>query len=381
MPLNTQAPVRQPQSAGRRRRIQPLAAGLVVVLLLGGVAIAVRAAGGSGEDAGVRLPELRLMSTAGAAVSVDAPTADRARGRYLLAGSLPSSRPPAAPIYQIRAGAQATLVGRLAGALGLPGKASKTGAGWQLSSKGGQLLTLDGGTGAWRLAPGTVSVDGRLQCFRAPCPNETGPYGNVVGGQPAPPPSVAKQVASDALRLLGLPVKDLTTSTNGQLTEVRAARPVEHTPAYGFDTVLAVGIDRTIRGGHGWLGQPARGPAYPLVTAAEAFRRLQAQPYAQIALCRLHPAGGCAPAPQTKVTGAELGLMTALDARGALLVPAWLFSVAGQADPVPVVAVESRYLRPADPRRLGPSAPTASTPGPGQPPTRGSLPPGVSSHR
>lgn len=355
----------------RSPRFAPLAASLLIVLLLGGVALVVRVAGrpDPGFGTGGEPPLLRLTTPSGA-VSVDTADSASGRSRYVLAGPLPGGRPDPAPVYRFGADeAPADLADRLARALGLPGSPSRTPTGWQLAVDQRVLTLQDGGSWAWSLGPSEVVADSPVQCFRAPCPYETPNSDRTNRGQPAPPPAVAEQIAKDALTTLGLPTETLSSTSVGPLTQVRAPRPVDGKDTDGFSTTLSIGSDRRINGGNGWLGQPtARGASYPLVNAAEAFKRLQAQPYAEILLCRPQAGGGCAPAPQVRVTGAKLGLMMAFDSIRPLLVPAWLFTVEGQVDPVAVVAVESRFLRtPTTPK---PSSATSGSPGAGG----GSLP-------
>jgi hypothetical protein len=55
---------------------------------------------------------------------------------------------------------------------------------------------------------------------------------------------------------------------------------------------------------------------------------------------------GCADIPSTVITGATLGLTMAQDAGRPTLVPAWLFTVKGQDEPLAQIAVEASYLAP-----------------------------------
>ncbi len=345
---------------GRARRAAPLAACVLVVGLLVGVAAIVAEARDSGAGSASGLPLLRL-ATPGMA-EVDAPVAGSGRSPYLLAGKLPGGTPEDAPIHLYRSKrAPAELVGRLARALGLRGDPDRGASGWQLRA-GSQLLTVeDGGAWAWRLGPEEITPDTVVQCFRAPCPYE-GPEG-AAAGRRALSPDEARRIAGAVLRALGLPTGDVTVRSGGAITEVLAPRRVNGQPTQGIATTISVGGDRKISGGQGWLGQPTRGQSYPLVSAEEGFRRLQAQPFAEILLCRPLQGGGCAPPEQSKVTGAELGLMLATDSGRPVLVPAWLFTVAGQPDPLAVPAVHSRFLAP--PVEPKPAGTTAAEPGGG----------------
>lgn len=67
-----------------------------------------------------------------------------------------------------------------------------------------------------------------------------------------------------------------------------------------------------------------------------------------IEMCMRRPDGkpGCADLPPTVITGATLGLTMAQDAGRPTLVPAWLFTVRGQDEPLAQVAVQPSYLAP-----------------------------------
>jgi len=359
MPPNTGTAMSPPEASGSGRSwMAPLAAGLLVILLLGGVTLTILSASRSGAGAGDALPMLRLSPASGA-VEMAAPESRSGREHYRLAGPLPAGRPDPAPVYRFDGGT--VPVGRvrqLARALGMPENPHRSASGWQLFADHRVLTVEDGGNAPWRLGLRTVTADTPVKCVREPCPTLPGATtsgGGALGGRLAPPPAVAERIAADALHALGLPAKDLSTTTSGQLAEVRAPRPVDGRNVHGFDTAFSIGGDRKVHSAHGWLGQPRRGPAYPLVTTAEAFRRLQAQPFAEIALCRPQVGGGCGPAPQVRITGAKLGLMMATETREPLLTPAWLFTLAEPAGHIPVVAVKSRYLRPSvTPESAGP---------------------------
>ncbi|MGB9375947.1 MAG: hypothetical protein WCB04_00345, partial [Mycobacteriales bacterium] len=270
---------------------------------------------------------------------------------YLLVGHLSGDRPGPAPVYRFTTQrATAADVMQLAGALRMPGSPSRTAQGWQVVDGQRILNVADGPSLAWQIGPGVVASDTSVQCVRAPCPGWL-PIPPKTG--PAPSPAQAQRVAATALRAMGLPANHLRTTPNGQWTDVQAPRPVGGQTASGFATALSVGGDGEFYGGHGWLGRLERSASYPLVSAAEAFRRLQAQPQPELLLCRMQPNGSCAPALQVRVTGARLGIMMAADSDRPTLVPAWLFAVAGQTEPIAVVAVQSRFLAPWLPGPIG----------------------------
>jgi hypothetical protein len=354
---------------GRRaRQLAPLAAALLAVIVVTGTALAIRAGDrshSSAADAGV--PVLHLSPP-----GVDGPTQARPpdgtlTGPYVLTGSLPTGQPSHAPSFRFAGGqAPVELVRRVAAALGLSGTPTREGPGWRLVASGRELSVQDGPGWAWQLndfvgrrLPNTV-------CVPAPCPGPqaTDEPRDPVRGLRAPTLSSAQHAAAKALQRLGLPADAMRTSWYGSTAEVRARRTAGGGEAAGLDTVLVVGGDDRIRTGSGYLGTPANSRSYPIITAAAAFAQLRGQPGPLMPACRADcPATG----PQ-RVTGAHLGSMVTSDERGALLVPAWLFTVAGQAQPVPVVAVEPRYLaggsQPAPIKpRSGISVPGKSVPG------------------
>ncbi|MBV9292693.1 MAG: hypothetical protein JO222_09605 [Frankiales bacterium] len=97
------------------------------------------------------------------------------------------------------------------------------------------------------------------------------------------------------------------------------------------------------------------GDRYPVITAQAAFDRLQSQPIAMPEICMLRKDGkpGCASIPRPRITGAHLGLMPDVDGTRPVLVPAWLFTVAGSADPIAQLAIEPSFLAaPPTPRPL-----------------------------
>ncbi len=106
----------------------------------------------------------------------------------------------------------------------------------------------------------------------------------------------------------------------------------------------------------GRLADTEEGTSYPLVTAAKAWDDLVRTPLPMTLMAcpeQLPPGqdpvacGG----PVT-VTGAELGLSLQWSETGPLLVPSWLFEVEGSPDPLARIAVDPRYVEPADaPRR------------------------------
>ena len=143
----------------------------------------------------------------------------------------------------------------------------------------------------------------------------------------------------------------------------------------GWSTTISVGAPGSVVSGSGWLGKPTEGPAYPLISAQAAFELLKDSPTPLVAIAC--PYGGHCPYPANRVvTGARLGLALEHDVgSGALLVPAWLFTVRGADQPVAQVAVAPKYLATPNPAPVGtnpvgtkPGGPPASSaPGPSAP--------------
>ncbi len=320
----------------RERWIAPIAVGVLVVVALGASSLLA----GDGVEQGSSPPPLRLTAVAGS--TVGAPTAEKSQRRFVLTGSLPQDVPARGQVYRLGTTPRPT-VRQLTDTLGLPGNPDQHPQGWRKSANGLVLTINGGGSWAWRLDSASTA-EGPVQCIRAPCPGEgVPPYAKAE--RPAPSAEIAQQVASRALRALGLPTRDLLITTQGELTSVTSRPRIDGRQTYGFDTVISVGPDRTIRGGHGWLGMPQRQHVYPLINAATAFQRLLAQPHPEVVGCRPDVSDQTS-APQCHVTDARLGLMMAGDSHGAVLVPAWLFSVDGQREPLPFIAIDPRYLKP-----------------------------------
>ncbi len=362
-------------SLPKSRRLLPVATAAAVVLLLFGVFLTLRTSSGSARTGSAGSPPvLRLVgadtSVAGAdgAPRVGAPVrGGLGAGSFVLAGSLPVGRPADAPVYRFGEGRAPTeLVRRLATALGVPGTPRREDGGWAVSASPRELRVEDGAGWPWQLPGAVFATSVPVQCFRAPCPTSgdtvAEPTDQVHGQMP---PERAKRIASGILRAVDLASDDLTVSQGGRIADVRAARRVDGKIVAGLETNLAMTGTGRVEYGNGWLGTLHGAANFPLVTATDAFRRLAAQPRAYPDICRIQPKGGCAAPEPVKVTGARLGLMLSADEHGSLVVPAWLFTVAGELSPMPVVAVSDRYLGKPSTPRLKPSTGVGSAGGVG----------------
>jgi len=182
---------------------------------------------------------------------------------------------------------------------------------------------------------------------------------------PSPPPtpsdSVARAAASPVLSAEGL-TNPIVAVSYGQVT---ADPVVDGARTVGEATSLSVAKDGTITAGSGWLDVAHAGSAYPLTSAAAAFKELPPRAEPMIACLAPSPghASGCPSLPRPVITHVEFGLTLDEDSTGPLLVPAWLFTIGSDPEPTPVIAVQSRYL----------GTPTVAQPpitgGPAQPPS------------
>ncbi len=355
------------QPAPGARRLVPLAVALLVFAVVAAATLAIRASnrpqvGGGGT------PVLRLSTTETMAASQAGPATSGGSGAYVLTGRLPAGRPGSAPIYRF-AGNRPSIdaVRRLAGALGLAGTPTRDTDRWWLVSGSRELTILDGPGWPWQLDTFVGRMIPLTGCVPVPCPGSTASDNptDPVRGLRAPTITTAELAATKVLTAVGQPTAALRTTVQGHVVQVRAPRRVAGLETADLGSVFDVGGDDRVQSGTGWLGaQPKAGPSYPLVGAAEAFRRLQSHSGPLSMGC---PSGCPVPTPGSapqQITGARLGLMVSTDERGSLLVPAWLFTLAGRPLPIPVLAVESRYLG----QPTGPITPSSSAALPGSVP-------------
>lgn len=346
------------------RRVAPLGAGVAVLAVLGGTAYLVQAAGGGpGEP---RPRPLRLSSY----VSTAEPAgAGRTAGRFVLAGELPGrgDAPDHARVQRFVTAPTEASVRRLAAALGLAGS-PRTVANARVVTHGLAALRVAEGPGnAWQFArqdagpcldavtvtPGSANGSG---CAVAAAPA-------YVGTTPAAPPGrpvtarAALAVARPVLQAVGLDPGRARTQDLRPFVMVRVDPTVGGLPTFGAATTVTVDA-AGIRSAQGWLAGTLPGDAYPLVSAREAFDRLDRLPVPMTATptaqCPAIGAGAVAPWPAcggpVTVVGATLGLSLQWEGDRPLLVPSWLFAVKGSDQPLAQVAVDPAYVQaPATP--------------------------------
>ena len=404
-----------PPAPGARRRVRPLVAALAVLAALSGSAGTIVAVSRTLPPPPLRLAgPLNLAGEAAgpAALGVPAPPGGPGSGGVpapgwfgplRLVGPLPEAVPPPAPVRRLSGGrVDAAVVARLAAALGVPGAPVRVAAGWAVTAGRARLSVSDHPGQRWYFArwavepgcepgapppsgPGAVpcgSADGPVAITAAPGP---GPGG---GPQGAPDPGRARQLADTVLRAAGVPDGDLAAArlqAQGPLVTVTVDPRVAGLRTTGWTSEVTVdGVG--VLSAAGWLAPTRFGPSYPLVDARTAFRELERRPRALLA-CRplspaappgsptvppVSPAGGpggsgaspnpgdaapdCPELAPVPVSGAELGLTLGFDRAVPVLVPAWLFHVAGADRLLTQVAVLPRFLAP------GPTGP--QPPGP-----------------
>jgi len=404
--------------SARSRWLLPVVAAATVVALVAAVVVVVSVL--RGRNTTLQPPILHLTSVAGGSRSLpsNAAAATSTRGGapgvtpggspsgsgWRLEGTLPDG-PSSGRIHVLSAGAATSeFVSTLASSLGMGGQPDHLNGGWYLVSGTTELSVselagrqwtysnhgciagpvLDPATGtACAVAtsvpplPVTPNAGAALGSMGVNPPSAAAPPGAVAPpsaiappatvAQPVPvPEDVARRLARPVLQAVGVNPDAVRVDTAGGQRNVVFSPQVEGSVVLGLETRVSVDERGQIVDASGWLATPTRGPAYPLISAREAYDQLLQQPQPMMGLamapCRIVPGtSGCAPTPDRVVTGATLGLTTAYSTdRGILLVPAWLFQVRGEPSPMAVVAVEQAFL----------GAPDQPSPGGG--PTTGS---------
>ncbi|MGW1766911.1 hypothetical protein ACWCQL_22935 [Streptomyces sp. NPDC002073] len=287
---------------------------------------------------------------------------------YRAAVALPQG-PGSAPGYRFAAEVTGAEVARLAAALGIDGAPRLSGGMWRAGvfkdPSGPRLQVNREAPGAWTYT--RYQAGGGDDCARGK--DTCGPVAPQEGG--ADPGSgapvgeaAAKAAAQPVLKAAGLSGAKLDASLVAGAVRVVAADPVVGgLPTHNWQTKVQIGQDGQVVGGSGELAAPVRGPVRDVLTAEQALERLNAAaPRPRIGGCATpvpDRAGitdegaardiapdaaqdtsqvpclpdGTGPAEPTrteKVTGAVLGLTPGTEGGARQLVPAWLFSVAGQ---------------------------------------------------
>ncbi|MCX4727062.1 hypothetical protein OG760_08370 [Streptomyces sp. NBC_00963] len=408
----------------RRRRSPAAITSVAAAVLLAGGGGAYWAATAAGHDNGgtetsgaptgtTDPPPLALDQSARSSGSPGiAPGEPDPRGTvYRPAGTFPDP-PKTAPVYRADGTVSAADVAKLADALGVPGTPRLVGTDWKVGAAkdgSGPLLQVA------RQAPGTWTYTRFGSGGGDNCPQgkecSTGGTASAGGGK-AVSERAAKAAAAPLLKALGESDAKLDAGrVMGSVRVVNAEPKIGGLPTSGWTTGLQVGADGRLTGGSGPLKAPVKGAEYPLISAADALKRLNTPaagaPGAGSGGCATMepltersaagtgksaasssagttagrasapPSASCAPssppkAPESRqvtVSHAELGLAVRLAGGRQILVPSWLFGTRpeGTTGPATVTAtaVADRYLAkpepPADGNRPGGSdqTPTA----------------------
>jgi hypothetical protein len=176
---------------------------------------------------------------------------------------------------------------------------------------------------------------------------------------PGPTDADARAVAGALFDRLGMRNPTVAVYGGDPISTVQTSPTVAGMQSVGWVTSVQIDGSRTIVSADGWLPDPDRGADYPVISAQRAFELLQLQPRPAIMLCAQRPDGkpGCADMPPTEVTSATLGVTLDRDGDKSVLVPAWLFSIKGQDDPVSQVAIDPSYLAPPTQPSIEPEPP------------------------
>lgn len=297
------------------RLVAPIATFAVVA----GIAVAaVLLPGSGGPD---RPPVLRLAGSAG---TLAADSARAGGGGYAVTGPLPEGQPPDAPVFALTGSRD---LGRLREVLGEGVWLSRRAWYWSSCAKDRPAGTDDG-------------------------PDSPVSSGCAVAAPVRPGSAPRQPLSEDAVRgrarpvfaAVGLDVAAATVTTTEYGGTVTLSRRLGDLRVAGWTTTVSVDQDNELQFASGYLGTPAEGAAYPLLSAQEAADRLPAP--VRMDVCQVAPDGkGCLEPPAPEITAAELGLQLVTDAEGEqLLVPAWLFTLKGSPEPLAQVAVDPSFL-------------------------------------
>lgn len=290
---------------------------------------------------------------------------------YRAAGPLPDG-PDKASVYRPEGTVTAAEVAKLAAALGVAGTPRLDGTSWKVGSdhdSSGPLLRVT------QQAPGTWTFTRFGMGGSDNCPKiKSCTSGIAPGGEgPAASPRAAKAAAAPVLKALGQDDAKLNAdSVLGSVRVVNADPRIGGLPTHGWTTGLRIAPDGKLVGGSGEVKAPVKGAEYPLISAAEALKQLNAPAEG----ARRAGTGGCATtepltptakpgearsdglrcvlatgAPKARtatISHATLGLAVELSGGRQTLVPSWLFELktADGTRPATVTwtAVDPKYL-------------------------------------
>ncbi|WP_010471130.1 hypothetical protein [Streptomyces somaliensis] len=344
--------------AGPGRRRPPLAVALVTAAVLaagGGTYLAVAQGGGAdtpraGAPADGRGGGPALSPSPGGTSPGIAPGEPDPSGgeRYRVGGALPKA-PETAHAYRAQGKTTAADAARLAKALGFAGAPVKGPVGWRVGpEKDGWGPSLDVyESGDWRYeAQGPATDD---------CPKGKRCRTDPTAGGPVSD-EAARRAAAPLVKALGLTDAALSSEARGSTRLVTADPRVGGLPTRSWETRFTVDAGGGVVLAEGRLAGLARGGAYPVISAEQAVRELNATvrahwPKGATADCATSvplegagvrtadrpgadPSGPCEPRTDlpkppreavTTIRTAVLGLSSAVGRTGEALVPTWLF--------------------------------------------------------
>lgn len=409
----------------RRSRLTVVAVAAAVLLAGGGGAIWAAAADGKGGSGPEKAPILRLdggdASADGSggvpAVGTGGTGSGGSGDTYQLTGKLPQG-PKSAAVYRAAGQVTAAQVQRLAALLGVSGPVTAEQGAWRAGGApdggGPALLVSKDAPGTWSYtrygpssdigpAAGGPRTPGDSSASRPATGSDPGAGSSTVTSGGGPPVSEERAKAAAAPVLAGLGLSDAqvdAAQTAGAVRTVAADPVVGGLPTHGWATTLQIGSDRQLALGYGRLSPLGKGDTYPVITAAQALKKLDGtgvHPDYGIASCPVQPAPKPKPShtspgddktlPHTlpcvpgsghrvQVRGAHFGLAMEYVSGAQALVPAWLFDTApagvSRTTVVAGTAVDPAFVRPApgggaaSPSPTAPALPAPST-GPAQP--------------
>ncbi|MET8826635.1 hypothetical protein ABZX40_08550 [Streptomyces sp. NPDC004610] len=356
------------------------------VLLVGGggLYVATSAGGGAGRDAdagvpaageGAGTPPPLALDGYGERSGIAPGEPDPGGGAYRAEGTLPKG-PGSAAVYRPSGDIGAAEVTRLAEALGIEGTPVAEGNAWRIGGQDGQGPSLSVGReapGSWsfsRYAAGPDTCASPTKCAAPPTGATVDPIGAAEARELAVP--VLKAVGQDDAKID-------TGQSAGPQRIVNAVPRVGGLPTYGWNTQLTLSAQGEVVAGSGQLGTPVEGDSYPVLSAQETLRLLNATSgngEVGIGGCAepvpldatVPPDAACAPSTGLPGKGAQeavtvqdavFGLAPHTVAGQPALVPSWLFEVraAGAADAFTVThpAVDPAYLAGSEGRPAQPS--------------------------
>jgi hypothetical protein len=373
----------------------PAALAVAIVAIVGG-AVWLTGRGGDSTGAGARPPLLHLSSVAnGRDVAPMAASATGVNGGsgYVLTGTLPEGQPADRSVWRLRP-SSATDAADVAAALGLSGTPARVDGGWVLRDGDNRLVVRDDSGWSYGMdcAPDqpVSNEDVSVMCAYATSgaagstnPSAGGDASTDVSSSPVPAPqpmpsikpgpseSDARSAAARILDRLGLGDAALSVYAGDPSATVQASPRLGGLVTSGWVTSLQIDGDLHVVSADGWLHGATEQDTYPVVTAQRAFDLLQQQPRPMMEMCMQRKDGqpGCADVPPTEVTGASLGLILDYESERPVLVPAWLFDIKDQTEPVAQIAIEPAYLAPPptaspDAGEIKPMPPVEVTPVP-----------------